>query len=72
VRTAIPEAEIIVYAEKHLRMRLDSLLAQTYSDFESIIWDDVSGDDGCKISAATMSPDKVCANAQSCADFASG
>lgn len=48
----MPNISIIlpVYnGEKHLRKCLDSVLAQTYSDFELIVWDDVSWDDSCKI-----------------------
>lgn len=35
--------------EKHSRKCLDSVLAETHSDFELIDWDDVSSDDSCKI-----------------------
>lgn len=45
-----------MYAEKHLRKCLDSVLAQTHSDFELIISDDMPRDRGCKIPAATVIP----------------
>ena len=35
--------------EKYLREAIDSVLAQTYSDFELIIWDDASSDNSWNI-----------------------
>ena len=57
----MPNISIIlpVYnGEKHLRKCLDSVLAQTYSDFELIIWDDVSWDDSCKTLRSYHDPNK--------------
>lgn len=74
--TSVPNISIIlpVYnGEKHSRKCLDSVLAQTYSDFELIIWDDVSWDDSCKILRSYHDPRiRVYANAQNCADRAAG